>query len=186
MFRTRSARRPWPGSWASSRNHRSGIEQFGGIGRRFADIGTLNLNGKQVLAFEDYGHHPTELDAVIRAARDGWPDRRLVLVFQPHRYTRTRDQFDAFARVLGEADVLVLADIYPAGEKPLAGIDADALAEAVLQRSELPIHRVGTGGRSAGRAGRVLVRRRPGADHGRRRCRTPGRMLPGTSRRRWP
>lgn len=120
-----------------------GLAAFGGIGRRFAAIGELVLDGKRVLAFEDYGHHPTELDAVLRAARAGWPGRRLTLVFQPHRYTRTRDQFDAFARVLGEADVLVLADIYPAGEKPLAGIDADALGEAVAQRSEGPIHRVG-------------------------------------------
>jgi UDP-N-acetylmuramate--alanine ligase len=121
----------------------AGLARFGGIGRRFAEIGTLDMNGKQVLAFEDYGHHPTELDAVIRAARDGWPDRRLVLFFQPHRYTRTRDQFDDFARVLAEADALVLADIYPAGETPLAGIDADSLARAVHRRRELPLQRVG-------------------------------------------
>ena len=120
-----------------------GIEQFGGIGRRFADIGTLDMAGKRVLAFEDYGHHPTELDAVLRAARDGWPDRRLVLFFQPHRFTRTRDQFDEFARVLAEADALVLADIYSAGETPLAGIDADALGRAVQRRRELPLQRVG-------------------------------------------
>ena len=121
-----------------------GIKQFGGIGRRFADIGMLELNGRQVLAFEDYGHHPTELDAVIRAARDGWPDRRLVLFFQPHRYTRTRDQFEEFARVLAQSDALVLADIYAAGETPLAGIDADALARAVLRRRDIPLERVGT------------------------------------------
>ncbi len=121
-----------------------GLEQFGGIGRRFADIGTLDIDGKQVLAFEDYGHHPTELDAVIRAAREGWPDRRLVLFFQPHRYTRTRDQFDEFARVLSEVDALVLADIYPAGESALAGIDSDALARAVGRRRDLSLERVGT------------------------------------------
>jgi UDP-N-acetylmuramate--alanine ligase len=120
-----------------------GLAGFGGIGRRFARIGELDMAGRRVLAFEDYGHHPTELDAVLRAARAGWPERRLVLVFQPHRYTRTRDQFDAFARVLGEPDVLVLADVYAAGEKPLAGIDSEALARAVAQRSERPIHRVG-------------------------------------------
>ena len=121
-----------------------GLERFAGIGRRFADIGSLDIGGRQVLAFEDYGHHPTELDAVIRAARDGWPDRRLVVFFQPHRYTRTRDQFDEFARVLAEVDALVLADIYPAGEKPLAGIDADALARAVGRRRELVLERVGS------------------------------------------
>ncbi|QOC24156.1 UDP-N-acetylmuramate--L-alanine ligase [Wenzhouxiangella sp. AB-CW3] len=120
-----------------------GLDGFGGIGRRFAEIGTLDIQGKQVQAFEDYGHHPTELDAVIRAARSGWPQRRLVLFFQPHRYTRTRDQFEEFARVLAEVDVLVLGDIYPAGEQPLAGIDADSLARAVKRRGELPLERIG-------------------------------------------
>ena len=121
----------------------SGLNAFGGIGRRFAALGELNFNGRRALAFEDYGHHPTELDAVVRAARAGWPERRLVLVFQPHRYTRTRDQFDAFARVLAEVDVLVLADLYPAGETAIAGIDSDALARAVHERRVLPLHRVG-------------------------------------------
>ena len=120
-----------------------GLAGFGGVDRRFALIGDLDLTGRQVLAFEDYGHHPTELDAVLRAARGGWPERRLVLVFQPHRYTRTRDQFDAFARVLSEVGVLVLADIYPAGEAPIAGIDSDALARAVSERGLEDIHRVG-------------------------------------------
>lgn len=119
-----------------------GLAAFGGIGRRFALIGELNVEGRQVLAFEDYGHHPTELDAVIRAARAGWPDRRLVLVFQPHRYTRTRDQFDAFARVLAEVDALVLLDLYSAGERSIAGIDSDSLAQAVSQRGDLPLFRV--------------------------------------------
>ncbi len=119
----------------------AGLGAFSGIGRRFAALGELAFGERRVLAFEDYGHHPTELDAVLHAARAGWPDRRLVLVFQPHRYTRTRDQFDAFARVLGSVDELILADIYPAGETPLAGIDSDALARAVAQRSETRIHR---------------------------------------------
>ena len=120
-----------------------GLEGFGGIGRRFAEIGALDVAGRRILAFEDYGHHPTELEAVIQAARDGWPDRRLVMFFQPHRYTRTRDQFDDFARVLASADSLVLADLYPAGEAALAGIDSDALARAVRRRRELPLTRVG-------------------------------------------
>jgi len=112
----------------------SGLNAFAGIGRRFAEIGELRFPGGDALAFEDYGHHPTELDAVIQAARGGWPDRRLVLVFQPHRFTRTRDQFDAFARVLSSVDLVVLADIYPAGESPIAGIGSDALGAAVEQR----------------------------------------------------
>ncbi|NDY96673.1 UDP-N-acetylmuramate--L-alanine ligase [Wenzhouxiangella limi] len=121
----------------------AGLAAFGGIGRRFAELGELDFGDRRVLAFEDYGHHPTELDAVLQAARAGWPQRRLVLVFQPHRFTRTRDQFDAFARVLGLVDELVLADIYPAGESPIAGIDSDALARAIGQRSELTVHRLG-------------------------------------------
>lgn len=119
------------------------LAQFGGIGRRFAEIGVLRVAGRRVLAFEDYGHHPTELEAVLQAAREGWPDRRVVLFFQPHRFTRTRDQFDDFARVLSSADALVLADIYPAGESALAGIDSDALAKAVGRRRELPLRRIG-------------------------------------------
>jgi len=120
-----------------------GLEGFGGIGRRFAEIGALDVAGRRVLAFEDYGHHPTEVEAVIQAARDGWPDRRLVMFFQPHRYTRTRDQFDDFARVLASVDSLMLADLYPAGEAALAGIDSDALARAVGRRRQLPLTRVG-------------------------------------------
>ncbi len=122
----------------------AGLEAFGGIGRRFAEIGELEFGDGRALAFEDYGHHPTELDAVLQAARSGWPEKRLVLVFQPHRYTRTRDQFDAFARVLGEVDQLILTDIYAAGETAVAGIDSDALARAIAQRSETAIRRVGT------------------------------------------
>ena len=120
-----------------------GLQAFSGVGRRFEPIGTVALSGgREVLAFEDYGHHPTELDAVIRAARGGWPDKRLVLVFQPHRFTRTRDQFDAFARVLAEPDVLILADVYPAGESPIPGIDSDALAQAIAQRGDEPVVRI--------------------------------------------
>ncbi len=133
-----------------------GLERFGGIGRRFAEIGELDVDGRQVVAYEDYGHHPTELDAVIRAAREGWPDRRLVLFFQPHRYTRTRDQFDEFASVLSEVDALVLADIYPAGESPLAGIDSDALARAVARRRDLTLERVGTVAEAPDVLGQVL------------------------------
>ena len=121
----------------------SGLAGFGGIGRRFERIGELAFGPVRVLAFEDYGHHPTELDAVLRAARAGWPQRRIMMVFQPHRYTRTRDQFDAFARVLSEVDALILADLYPAGEAPIPGIDSDALARAVSDRADVQIRRTG-------------------------------------------
>ncbi|MFO7764530.1 MAG: UDP-N-acetylmuramate--L-alanine ligase [Wenzhouxiangellaceae bacterium] len=125
---------------------RSGLNAFAGIGRRFAEIGELQFASGRALAFEDYGHHPTELDAVIQAARGGWPDRRLVLVFQPHRFTRTRDQFDAFARVLAGVDLVVLADIYPAGEAPIAGIGSDALASAIAQRGDARVARISAPG----------------------------------------
>lgn len=121
-----------------------GLNAFKGVGRRFDPIGTLSFeHAERVLAFEDYGHHPTELDAVIQAARSGWPNRRLVVVFQPHRYTRTRDQFDAFARVLAEPDVVILADIYAAGEDAIEGIDAEALARAIEARSDQAVIQIG-------------------------------------------
>jgi len=125
---------------------RAGLNAFAGIGRRFAEIGELRFANATALAFEDYGHHPTELDAVIQAARAGWPERRLVLVFQPHRFTRTRDQFDAFARVLAGVDLVVLADVYAAGEAPISGIGSDPLAVAVEQRGGARVTRIGTPG----------------------------------------
>lgn len=133
-----------------------GLNAFGGIGRRFAEIGLLDVDGRQVLAFEDYGHHPTELEAIVETVRAGWPGRRLVLAFQPHRYTRTRDQFDDFARVLASADALLLADIYPAGEEPLAGIDSDFLARAVQRRRSIPLVRAGGVDEAPGMLGELL------------------------------
>ncbi len=111
------------------------LEQFAGIGRRFNDLGEVTApTGARVRVVDDYGHHPNELAAVFAAARGGWPDKRLVVVFQPHRYSRTRDQFDAFAAVLSEADALVLSEVYPAGEAPIAGADARSLARAIRAR----------------------------------------------------
>jgi UDP-N-acetylmuramate--alanine ligase len=86
---------------------------------------------------DDYGHHPTEIAATVHAARAGWPGRRLVLVFQPHRYTRTRDLLDDFATVLSEADILVLLEVYAAGEAPIAGADGRAIARAVRGRGSV-------------------------------------------------
>lgn len=114
----------------------SSLAGFSGIGRRFADLGVVEIGGAKVRLIEDYGHHPTELEAVLAAARAGWPDSRLVLVFQPHRYSRTRDLFDAFARVLCEPDAVLLTEVYPAGEAPLTGIDSRTLARAVLRRGK--------------------------------------------------
>jgi UDP-N-acetylmuramate--alanine ligase len=86
------------------------------------------------LLIDDYGHHPTEIAATLEAARAGWPGKRVVLAFQPHRYSRTRDLLDDFAAVLSEADVLILLEVYAAGEDPIAGADGRAIARAVRSR----------------------------------------------------
>lgn len=113
------------------------LADFAGIGRRFQLRGELVVDGGSVLLVDDYGHHPSELEAVFSAAREGWPERRLVVAFQPHRYTRTRDFMDDFANVLADVDVLVLTDIYPAGESPIANADGAALARAVRARGKV-------------------------------------------------
>lgn len=115
----------------------SALQKFEGIDRRFQNLGNVQTRNGNVLLIDDYGHHPTEVAATIAAARSGWPSRRVVLVFQPHRYTRTRDLLDDFALVLGEADVLVLLEVYGAGEDPIAGADGRAIARAVRSRGSI-------------------------------------------------
>ena len=110
------------------------LRDFEGIDRRFQILGEVETAGGKVLMIDDYGHHPTELAATLAAARSGWPDKRVVLVFQPHRYSRTRDLLDDFAQALSEADVLVLLDVYAAGEAPISGADGRAIARAVRSR----------------------------------------------------
>jgi len=110
------------------------LGNFEGIDRRFQSYGDIDTDAGRIMLIDDYGHHPTEVDATLAAARSGWPDKRVVLVFQPHRYTRTRDLMDDFAQVLSEADVLVLLDVYAAGEAPIAGADGRAIARAVRSR----------------------------------------------------
>jgi UDP-N-acetylmuramate--alanine ligase len=110
------------------------LSNFEGIDRRFQSLGEIATRAGKVLLVDDYGHHPTEIAATIAAARSGWPERRIVLVFQPHRYTRTFDLMDDFATVLADADILVLLDVYAAGEAPIAGADGRAMARAVRQR----------------------------------------------------
>jgi UDP-N-acetylmuramate--alanine ligase len=117
---------------------RRGLARFQGIGRRFQQHGEINLpGGGRALVVDDYGHHPRELAAVLQAVRGGWPDRRLVLAFQPHRYSRTRDLFDDFANVLATPDALLLTEVYPAGEPPIAGIDGRSLSRAIRARGKL-------------------------------------------------
>jgi UDP-N-acetylmuramate--alanine ligase len=113
------------------------LEKFAGIGRRFQINGEYNINGNKVLHVDDYGHHPREVAATIEAIRDGWPEKRLVLAFQPHRYTRTRDLFEDFTMVLSEVDALVLLEVYPAGEAPIANADGRSLARAIRMRGQV-------------------------------------------------
>jgi UDP-N-acetylmuramate--alanine ligase len=108
-----------------------GLAGFGGVGRRFQSYGEVPVGEGSVLLIDDYGHHPVEMQAVLNAARGAYPGRRLVLAFQPHRYTRTRDCFAEFADVLAQADAVLLTDIYAASETPLPGISGDSLAQAV-------------------------------------------------------
>ncbi len=116
-----------------------GLATFGGIGRRFQMNGRVALAGGDVLLVDDYGHHPRELAVTIEAARSGWPERRLVVAFQPHRYTRTRDLFDDFSAVLSDLDPLLITEIYAAGEAPIAGADGRALCRSIRARGGNPI-----------------------------------------------
>jgi UDP-N-acetylmuramate--alanine ligase len=111
---------------------------FTGVGRRFARLGDIALvAGGTFTLIDDYGHHPVEMAATIEAARGAFPDRRVVLVFQPHRYTRTRDCFEDFVKVMSTADALVLTEVYPAGEAPIVAADGRALARAVRVAGKL-------------------------------------------------
>ena len=114
------------------------LENFAGIARRCDILGEILVDRNHVLLVDDYAHHPAEIDAIFSAVRAGWPERRMVVIFQPHRYTRTRDLFNEFCRVLSNIEVLILLKIYSAGEQAIEGIDSRALGDAirVLGRNE--------------------------------------------------
>ena len=113
------------------------LRGFAGIGRRFEHLADLSTaNGKMVL-IDDYGHHPSEVKATITAMRNGWPDKRLVMVFQPHRYSRTRDLYEDFVEVLSEVDCLFLLDVYAAGESAISSADAKSLARSIRLRGQV-------------------------------------------------
>ena len=110
---------------------------FQGIDRRLQVLGDVETAHGRVTLVDDYGHHPTEIAATLEAARQAWPGRRIVLVFEPHRFTRTRDLLDDFAQVLSTADALVVAEVYPAGEAPIPGADGKALCRAIRSRGAI-------------------------------------------------
>jgi UDP-N-acetylmuramate--alanine ligase len=117
---------------------RQGLAQFSGVGRRFQRYGEVPVpTGGSFTLVDDYGHHPVEMAATLAAARGAFPGRRLVLAFQPHRYSRTRDLFEDFVRVLGTVDGVLLTEVYPAGEAPIVAADGRALARALRVAGKL-------------------------------------------------
>ncbi|MCL4140629.1 UNVERIFIED_CONTAM: hypothetical protein GTU68_000476 [Idotea baltica] len=111
-----------------------GLRDFQGIGRRFQILGDVDLNGRKVTIVDDYAHHPVELAATLSAAEGCWPDRRLIAVFQPHRYSRTSDLFDDFVQVLAQQANMLICEVYPAGEEPINGATGGALCQAIRVR----------------------------------------------------
>ena len=114
-----------------------GLKEFQGIGRRFSQIGEFNGRKGRALIIDDYGHHPKEVSMTIQAARNAWPGRRIVMVFQPHRYTRTARLFDDFARELAKVDVLIMLDVYTAGETHIPNADSASLCRSIRLRSNI-------------------------------------------------
>lgn len=113
------------------------LNEFQGVGRRFTQYGDVETENGTITLIDDYGHHPTEMEATIKALQSAWPERRKVVLFQPHRYTRTRDLFEDLAHVLSEPDVLMLMDVYAASEEPIPGADGRALAGAIRMRGKV-------------------------------------------------
>lgn len=113
------------------------LTEFKGVGRRFQVNGEIALQPGTLTFVDDYGHHPKEIVATLEALQQAWPEKRSILVFQPHRYSRTADLFEDFVKVLSTVDVLILLDIYPAGEKPIRGADGRALSSAIRARAQV-------------------------------------------------
>lgn len=120
---------------------RCALSRFEGVGRRFEIQGTFPILDGEVMLLDDYGHHPSEVRATIEALRTGWPGARLVMIYQPHRFSRTRDLYDDFVKVLSEVDVLLMLDVYAAGESSIPGADARSLCGSIRQRGKVdPIY----------------------------------------------
>ncbi|MEX1196667.1 MAG: UDP-N-acetylmuramate--L-alanine ligase [Pseudohongiellaceae bacterium] len=117
------------------------LNRFEGVGRRFEIQGTFPIRDGEVMLLDDYGHHPSEVRATIEALRAGWPGARLVMIYQPHRFSRTRDLYDDFVKVLSDVDVLLMLDVYAAGEPSIPGADARSLCGSIRQRGRIdPIY----------------------------------------------
>jgi len=117
------------------------LANFAGIGRRFEQLADLKTDQGEMVLVDDYGHHPTEVQATITAMRNGWPEKRLVMIFQPHRFSRTRDLYEDFVDVLSQVDCLLLLDVYSAGEAYISSADSKSLARSIRQRGQLePIY----------------------------------------------
>ena len=117
------------------------LNEFEGIGRRFEQLANLSTEAGNMVLVDDYGHHPSEVKATIIAMRTGWPDKRLVMIFQPHRYSRTHDLYEDFVEVLSEVDCLFLLDVYAAGEAPIPSADSKSLARSIRLRGQIePIY----------------------------------------------
>lgn len=116
----------------------NGLAKFQGVGRRFDFQGMFpTADGGSVMLLDDYGHHPTEVAATVAALRAGWPEARLVMIYQPHRYTRTKDLYDDFVKVLSDVDVLLMLDVYSAGEEAIPGADSRSLCRSIRQRGRI-------------------------------------------------
>ncbi|WP_394389875.1 UDP-N-acetylmuramate--L-alanine ligase [Shewanella woodyi] len=113
------------------------LADFEGIGRRFEQLGCFDTDKGEVVLVDDYGHHPSEVAATIKAAKLGWPEKRLVMIYQPHRYSRTRDLYEDFVEVLSQVDCLLLLDVYSAGEAAIPGADSRALCRSIRLRGQL-------------------------------------------------
>jgi UDP-N-acetylmuramate--alanine ligase len=115
-----------------------GLESFQGVGRRFEKLGDFEMpEGGSAMLVDDYGHHPSEITATVQAVRAGYPDRRLFMIFQPHRYSRTRDLYEDFVQALSAVDVLIVTEVYAAGEEPIAAADSRHLCRSIRQRGAL-------------------------------------------------
>ena len=121
---------------------KSALENFDGVKRRMEIKGNLNIGKSMIRLIDDYGHHPTEVDQIINTVRKHWPSKKITMIFQPHRYTRTKEMFEEFSDVLSKVDILLLMDIYSAGEEKIAGITSKALADSITSRKSNKVYLV--------------------------------------------